>query len=353
MTAFSLSSSGSHAGARVRLAWTHYVRSWPWVPIVLIVGLIMLVWLGVALNGTSHRIWNVGLGIIPSIAAILLITNPTILKWVIPLSIVEEVADLRNTPREAVRGALKDYQWLAQKLSHIVLFLQTLFVVMALKRFESAEAVILAIVALLGIGVLEFTSAHRAKIYRPIMVGIWTALLIGSLLYAFFIPNYFADDVRFELFGAQAHGEREWRQQVKGAQASKFAENGDLSTSEWARFQRVNTQEHVNSTIQEVIRHSFTVTIPWDGRPEQTVPLLVTAGDYTFKAATVSKRDIVVDGTNVDFASLVLLNGQAQGNLVTVGPNGKAGMSFAAGDAFLKAARDLGIKSIKVTLTPT
>ncbi len=299
----------------------------PWIVGISIIGALFFGRLVIELNLSGHRDWIVFLGLVPAMVLVMVLFRPGILAFLGGFGILDKLSDgVPNTPRQVLTGGIDEFEKLANILGHIALFLQTFCAVAALARFENALYAYAAASALPALGLCTILFSVRAKVYVTIMWTFWTLAFVVPLFLAFVYPDYYQDELGYELRHAEAEGERSRRADAGLPLVERLRNGETLSVADREAAQRIHNQEASNGVLDVLDPECAQKTVRWNGQASQTIVLgNCTVGRYTFSASSNAPNDAMVN-----IATVAYLNGEPPTGQhpINIGPSGQVSLTI-------------------------
>lgn len=294
-----------------------------------ILSVIALIALGITLNQVGARRWNLAIGVLLGLVILVFALKPGLLEKIGMAGIVGNAADGKNESlQKELAGSVQLIGKYTRLVSYVVVVIQTMFMMLAIKRFEDVESAFIAVVAAATFGLLVYALKLKGKWLATFMVWFWGILMVVSILAAFFVPNYFKDELDYEIRHAQGQQAAAQRIELAAPIEAKAKAGIPLTLAERVTLQNLGNQKRA---AEALLQGDAEVTIKVaSGLPEQGINLAITPGGYTCKAELTAKdpRDLAVtiNGIGVDLATTAYVNGQACNGKAKVdfGPDGQA-----------------------------
>lgn len=147
-----MASSANNYGpwAQIRL-WRQRLKAY--YPYIFWLGLAFagaLVFAAVWLNQNGYRLYNLWIGLALGLVPAYFLLKPTILEWVAVAGVAKNVADGKAEPlTKELEGALTLLGGYTRLVGYMFIVIQTVFMAMAIKRFEDPDQAYVTVLAIL------------------------------------------------------------------------------------------------------------------------------------------------------------------------------------------------------------
>lgn len=323
-------------------------------PVVLL--LILLVWGGIQLNQNGHRMYNLWIGLGLGLVMVYHLFKPTILEALTAIGLAKTLTDgYREALSKEIGAALGFVGGYARLVGYLFLVVQTVFMMLAIHRFEDSGQAYIAAVATLAFTLIFWVADIKGHRFIVFLFIFWGGLMIVSMGLALFVPNYFKDDISYTMRHAQGKVEDAKRKARAAPIQAKIEAGQPLTLAERREKQYLDDQE---KAVERLLPTDATITLKvTDGLVEQDFALPITPGRYTCRAELTARDPqdlrVTINGGGVDLATTAYINGQACNGKaeISFGPDGQAILHFNLDDDARAQVRG-ATRWIKLNFTP-
>jgi hypothetical protein len=318
----------------------------------IVTGLIASVAIAIQLNVNGYRWWDMIIGLVLGLVALFLAFKPVVMEALFFLGIGDKLLDGKpNSWKEVITGGWQLAKDLYGPLIYVLLVVQTVFTVMSIRRFESAGSAYVAVFALAIFAAIFYLVVQKGKWLSYFMIAFWAGLALYSLGMAWFAPNYFQDDVTYEMRHTMMEAEAEADTARATALTEKVRSGEKLTMKEEIEWGDIEQRQAERSLPESLRNHVESFAVDWmitSLRPTLIKGITVPEGWYRFTAETGS---VAVGQGSYELETYIRIKGKPSGERIYIGTNQNALMTYTVTGTL--AGTDLAAaQSVHVTFTP-
>lgn len=316
----------------------------------------VLVSAGIQLNQNGHRMWNLGIGLGLGLVMLYHLFKPTLLETIGVAGFGQNLTDgKKESLAKEIGGAFGLIGQYARLAGYVFIVIQTVFMFLAIHRFEDASQAYIAVLAAMIFALIFWVARIKGRWFIFFLLVFWGTLMAVTMTLAYFVPNYFKDEASYLVRHEQGRQEAARREAAKAPLLAKLERGETLTLAERRQLQYLEDQEEaVGSLIRSPAETTLKVAT---GLPEQAIVLPITPGRYTCRAELTARNPadlaVSVNGVGVDLATTAYINGKACNGRqeVSFGPDGQAALHWNL-DADARAQVRGATRWIRLSFTP-